>query len=191
MPLPDHRPQMTKPQLPRATLITAAAALLTLAWAPCFAQTQSQGEFESCLTRLQPAAQRNGVRAESFSRFTQGVQADFGILDKLNYQPEFRLPIWDYLAALVDAERVADGEAGLARYADVLQRIQATYGVDPATVVAVWGVESNYGRITGKYPAGPGARHAVVLRSSAELFPGRVFCCPAHSPARRYRAGPA
>ena len=152
MPLPDHRPQMTKPQLPRAALITAAAALLTLVWAPSFAQTQSQGEFESCLTRLQPTAQRNGVRADSFSRFTEGVQADFGILDKLNYQPEFRLPIWDYLAALVDAERVADGEAGLARYADVLQRIQATYGVDPATVVAVWGVESNYGRITGKYP---------------------------------------
>ena len=80
------------------------------------------------------------------------MQADFGILDKLNYQPEFRLPIWDYLAALVDDERIADGKASLARYADVLQRIQATYGVDPATVVAVWGVESNYGRITGKYP---------------------------------------
>ena len=124
--------------LPQATGIVAVAALLGLAGGPSLAQTQSQSEFANCLTRLQPVAQRSGVRPDSYSRFTEGVQADFAILDKLNYQPEFKLPIWDYLSGLVDD--------------DVLQRIQATYGVDPATVVAVWGVESNYGRITGKYP---------------------------------------
>jgi len=136
---------------PRPTVRCAVlAAFLAAAGSPCLAQ--SQAEFASCLARLQPAAQRSGVRPDSYSRYTDGVQADFGILDKLNYQPEFRLPIWDYLAALVDDERIVDGKAGLARHADVLQRIQAAYGVDPATVVAVWGVESNYGRITGKYP---------------------------------------
>ncbi|QLQ25452.1 MAG: lytic murein transglycosylase [Dechloromonas sp.] len=136
---------------PRPTVRCAVlAAFLAVAGSPCLAQ--SQAEFTSCLARLQPAAQRSGVRPDSYSRHTDGVQADFGILDKLNYQPEFRLPIWDYLAALVDDERIVDGKAGLARHADVLQRIQAAYGVDPATVVAVWGVESNYGRITGKYP---------------------------------------
>jgi len=138
--------------LPHATGVVAVATLLGLAGGPCLAQTQSQSEFANCLARLQPVAQRSGVRPDSYSRFTKDVQADFAILDKLNYQPEFKLPIWDYLSGLVDDERIADGKAGLARHADVLQRIQATYGVDPATVVAVWGVESNYGRITGKYP---------------------------------------
>ncbi len=152
MPSAEQRLAIKANSLPHTALIAIASALLGLAWTPCFAQTQSQGEFESCLVRLQPAAQRNGVRQDSFHRYTQGVQADFTLLDKLNYQPEFRLPIWDYLSGLVDDERVADGKASLDRYADVLQRIQATYGVDPATVVAVWGVESNYGRITGKYP---------------------------------------
>lgn len=134
----------------QAVRCAALAASLLVAGSPCLAQ--SQAEFASCLARLQPAAQRSGVRPDSYSRYTDGVQADFGILDKLNYQPEFRLPIWDYLSALVDDERIADGRAALARHADVLQRIQAAYGVDPATVVAVWGVESNYGRITGNYP---------------------------------------
>ena len=92
------------------------------------------------------------MQSASYSRFTRGVQADFGVLEKLDYQPEFKLPIWDYLAGLVDDERIADGNAALARHGDVLRRIEAAYGVDPATVVAVWGVESNYGRITGKYP---------------------------------------
>ncbi|MBL8419276.1 MAG: lytic murein transglycosylase [Dechloromonas sp.] len=138
--------------LPHATGVVTVATLLGLAGGPCLAQTQSQSEFANCLARLQPVAQRSGVRPDSYSRFTKDVQADFAILDKLNYQPEFKLPIWDYLSGLVDDERIADGKAALARYADVLQRIQATYGVDSATVVAVWGVESNYGRITGKYP---------------------------------------
>ena len=138
--------------LPDRSLAAAIAAFLALAGGPGLVRAQSQSEFEGCLTRLQPAAQRSGVRSDSFSRYTEGVQADFTLLDKLNYQPEFKLPIWDYLSGLVDDERIADGMAGLARHADVLQRIQASYGVDPATVVAVWGVESNYGRITGKYP---------------------------------------
>src|SRR5690606_2026651 len=49
-------------------------------------------------------------------------------------------------------ERVAEGQALLARHADTLRQVEQRYGVDPATVVAVWGVESNYGQSFGKYP---------------------------------------
>ncbi len=130
----------------------ATAVFVLLAGCVSHVQGQTQDEFASCLARLQPAAQKAGVEAASFRRFTEGTQADFTVLEKLDYQPEFRLAIWDYLAGLVDDERVADGQAMLAEHRAVLQRVAAAYGVDPATVVAVWGVESNYGRITGKYP---------------------------------------
>ena len=130
----------------------AVAVFVLLAGCISHVQGQTQDEFASCLARLQPAAQKAGVEAASFRRFTEGTQADFTVLEKLDYQPEFRLAIWDYLAGLVDDERVADGQAMLAEHEAVLQQVAAAYGVDPATVVAVWGVESNYGRITGKYP---------------------------------------
>ena len=55
----------------------------------------------------------------------------------LDYQPEFRTPIWDYLAGLVDDERVADGQAMLKQWRDTLAAVAARYRVDPATVVAV------------------------------------------------------
>ena len=100
-----------------------ATALLTLIAGPSLAQTQA--EFESCLNRLQPAAQRANVQPANFTRFTQGVQADFGLLEKLNHQPEFKLPIWDYLSGLVDEERVADGQAGLLTHAERKTKIQA------------------------------------------------------------------
>lgn len=106
-------------------------------------------ELSACLARLQPQAQAAGVRAAIFSTHTQGLALDPSVLEALDYQPEFRTPIWDYLAGLVDAERVEDGRALLKEHAALLARIESQYGVDPATVVAVWGVESDYGRTFG------------------------------------------
>lgn len=108
--------------------------------------------FERCLSGLRQAAAAQGVTADGFQRFTAGLQPDPGVLPLLDAQPEFTTPIWDYLAALVDEERVADGRAMLARHRELLQRVASDYGVDPATVVAVWGVESDYGRVFGKRP---------------------------------------
>jgi lytic murein transglycosylase len=74
------------------------------------------------------------------------------VLDAMDRQPEFTTPIWDYLAGLVDDERIADGQAKLAEHAAVLADAERKFGVDRYTVVAVWGVESNYGRVMGGRP---------------------------------------
>jgi lytic murein transglycosylase len=128
------------------------ATLATLTFSlPAFAQT-APPEFTRCLDDLQGAARAAGVSESTYRRFTQGLQPDMSVIEKLDYQPEFRMPIWDYLSGLVDEERVAEGRAMLATHAETLARVQQRYGVDPATVVAVWGVESNFGQNFGKYP---------------------------------------
>lgn len=109
-------------------------------------------EFTRCIAGLQGAARAAGVSAATYEDLTQGLVPDMSVIDKLNFQPEFRTAIWDYLAGLVDDERVAEGQAKLAQHADTLQRVQQHYGVDPATVVAVWGVESNFGQTFGTSP---------------------------------------
>ena len=126
------------------TLITAAALLGSTA---ALAQ-----DFETCLQTLRAPARAAGVSDTTYTTHTQGLQPDMGVIDKLNFQPEFKTAIWDYLAALVDDERVADGAARLQQHADVLARVSQRYGVDPATVVAVWGVESNFGQSFGRAP---------------------------------------
>ena len=123
---------------------SVAMALHSPGWA--------QTTFDQCLNSLRRPALAAGVQEDSFARFTQGLVPDMGILDKMRNQPEFRMPIWDYLAVLVDDERVNEGRTQLAQHAALLERVAAQYGVDPATVVAVWGVESNYGQTFGKYP---------------------------------------
>ncbi len=108
--------------------------------------------FADCLGGLRPLAAAAGIRGDTFDRHTAGLAPDPTVLESLDFQPEFRTPIWDYLAGLVDQERVDDGRAMLAEHAVLLKRVEAQYGVDPETVVAVWGVESNFGRTFGKKP---------------------------------------
>jgi lytic murein transglycosylase len=120
-----------------------------IASAPAFAQDAA---FTACLDGLRAPARAAGVSEATFALHTQGLQPDLSVIDKLNFQPEFKTPIWDYLAALVDDERVADGQTRLAQHAEVLARVAQRYGVDPATVVAVWGVESNFGQSFGSAP---------------------------------------
>lgn len=107
-------------------------------------------EFQGCLNQLRPASISAKVSAATFDQYTGTLAPDMSVLEKLNYQPEFQTPIWDYMSGLVDQERVALGQKMLKQHAEVLRRIEAQYGVDASMVVGVWGVETNFGNITGK-----------------------------------------
>ncbi|MEO6518411.1 MAG: lytic murein transglycosylase [Pseudoxanthomonas sp.] len=108
--------------------------------------------FNECLSGLRSQAATAGVSADTFARYTQGLAPDMSVLGLLDAQPEFTTPIWDYLAALVDEQRVTEGLAMLQTHAATLAVVAPQYGVDPQTVVAVWGVESDYGKTFGKRP---------------------------------------
>lgn len=128
----------------------SSAALLLLA---CAVQTAQAAEpFAACLSQLRGPALKAGVSGATFDKHTAGLAPDMAVIGLLDAQPEFKTPIWDYMAGLVDDERVADGQAGMARWRADLDRAATRYGVDPATIAAVWGVESNFGRTLGGRP---------------------------------------
>ncbi len=108
--------------------------------------------LSACLQALRPKALAAGVTGQTWDQALAQTAPMPDVLDKLNHQPEFKTPIWDYMAALVDDERVADGLRQQRTHADTLSRVQQRFGVDAATVVAVWGVESNFGQALGRTP---------------------------------------
>ena len=112
----------------------------------------SQNNFQNCLANLRSQAVAQGVSGSTYDRYTQNLTPDYSVIERLNYQPEFSTPIWDYLSGLVDEERVQLGRQKLQQHREVLNRISAVYGVPAETIVAVWGVESNFGDISGRYP---------------------------------------
>lgn len=93
-----------------------------------------------------------GITGQTFDRALTGIEPDTGVLDAMNNQPEFTTPVWDYLASLVDEQRIADGQARLTEWATVLADVERKFGVDRHAVVAVWGVETDYGRRMGGRP---------------------------------------
>jgi membrane-bound lytic murein transglycosylase B len=74
------------------------------------------------------------------------------VLDKDRNQPEFTMTFAQYLPKVVSEKRVADGRARMQQYADLLKKVGEAYGVQPRFIVALWAVESDYGRVTGGYP---------------------------------------
>lgn len=128
------------------------ALVLSAMPAAGLAQAQDQAAFDACLRGLRPAAATAGITQASFDTYATTMVPDMSVLELLDAQPEFTTPIWDYLAALVDQQRVDDGQAMLKTHASTLAQVEQQYGVDAQTVVAVWGVESDYGKTFGKRP---------------------------------------
>lgn len=101
-----------------------------------------------------------GIEAATFDRAFQDVEPDPAILKADGSQPEFVRPVWEYLNGALSAQRQATGRVMLARHASVLQRIEERYGVDRHILVAIWGLESNFGSNMG---------NRSVIRSLATL----------------------
>ena len=108
--------------------------------------------FDRCLQSLRGVASAQGIASVDFDRYTADLAPDMSVLDLLDAQPEFTTPLWDYLSGLVDEQRVLDGRTQLQQHRDLLTQVSAQSGVPAETIVAVWGVESDYGRVFGKRP---------------------------------------
>ncbi|MGF1610751.1 MAG: lytic murein transglycosylase [Kiloniellales bacterium] len=124
---------------------TILAGLLALSWS-----APAAADFPACIADLKRAAAQAGVGSEVVARALDQVEPDEKVLAASQLQPEFKIPIWDYLAFLVDEERIADGRAMLAEHDALLRRAEERFGVDRHVIVAVWGVETDYGREAGR-----------------------------------------
>jgi membrane-bound lytic murein transglycosylase B len=123
-----------------AELVINGATISATTVTPTSNVYSPSSNFQGCLANLRSQAIASGVSASTYDRYTQNLTPDYSVIDKLNYQPEFSTPIWDYLSGLVDNERVQAGQQKLTQHQDVLRRVEQAYGVPAETVVAVWGL---------------------------------------------------
>ncbi len=127
--------------------LVTSASLVALLFAPLAARA----DFSGCVAGLKSSAASQGISGATFDRVMAGVTPDPKVIEALNSQPEFKTPIWDYLAFLVDEQKVADGRAAMSRHGQALASAESRFGVDRYAIAAVWGVESDYGNLRGKW----------------------------------------
>jgi len=118
------------------------------------------GNFRQCLAGLWPLAEQRGVSRAAFEANVGGLTPDLRIMDLLDAQPEFTKSLWEYLDQLVSEDRIQTGRAILAQHRAGFSAVERAYGVDRHVIVAIWGVESNYGTAIGE---------RSVIRSTATL----------------------
>ena len=116
------------------------------------AAPQTAADMAPCVAQLRTEAVKRGIDGASFDVWFAGVEPDNSAIEAMDKQPEFTIQPWDYLAMLVDEKRVADGRRKLASLSEVLERIEAAYGVERHVLVALWGVETRFGERMGSRP---------------------------------------
>ena len=107
-------------------------------------------DITACLASLRPHAQANGVSLADFDKWTQGASLLPSTVSSARGQPEGREAYWDYIAKTVDEERVRQWRDIQNQYGDTLSRVGEQYRVDGEALVAIFGIETNYGKQIGK-----------------------------------------
>jgi len=115
-------------------------------------ETGTEAGFAAWVAGFRPRALAAGITGQTFDAAFRDARFDPAVVEKDRNQSEFTKAIWDYLDSAVSDERVANGQAALQDNLALLERIEATFGVDKQVVVAVWGLESAYGTYRGTYP---------------------------------------
>ena len=108
-----------------------------------------QRGFENWVTSFRPRALSSGVSEATWNRAMRDVRYNPKVIERDRSQAEFTKTIWEYLDSAVSDTRIENGRAALSQHAAMLRQIEAKYGVDKEVVVAVWGMESNYGKNRG------------------------------------------
>jgi len=107
------------------------------------AGTQS---FSQWLDDFYPVAARQGISRTTWDKAFAGVnEPDQDVLKKAAYQPEFTTEIWDYLDGRINRKSIATGLVIATLNKDTLESVGTAFGVDPAVLLAIWSMETNYG----------------------------------------------
>jgi membrane-bound lytic murein transglycosylase B len=105
--------------------------------------------FAAWLEALRRDAAARGVSAATLDATLSGLAPIPAVLELDRRQPEVTLSYRRYLARLVTPDRVQRGRARLREHRERLVEVAARSGVPPAVLVALWGVETDYG-VTGR-----------------------------------------
>jgi lytic murein transglycosylase len=133
----------------RLAIILAALVAAT----PSFA-ARCGGDFNSFVASMSQEAAAAGISQGVISQALGGVQQDMAVLNfDRRQRGTFNKTFEQYVSTRVGAGRINGGRAMLQRHAALLSSIEAKFGVPRQILVAIWGLETDFGKgDMGKLP---------------------------------------
>ncbi|MDO8374387.1 MAG: lytic murein transglycosylase, partial [Polaromonas sp.] len=134
---------------------TRAPAPSAVAAAPVQAvqsEDEHQQKFARWVHEFSTSARAAGITEETLRLAFDGVRFIPRVTELDGAQPEFTRAVWDYLDSAMSPQRIARGQDRLLQSRPAIDAAAARYGVPAEILVAIWGMESNYGSNTGDIP---------------------------------------
>ena len=143
---------------------------------PAFA-VRCGGDFNTFIASFSSEAQGGGISQDVISQALGGVQIDGGVLafDR-RQRGTFRMSFERYASTRVTQGRIQRGRQLMQRHAALLARIQRQFGVPGNVVVAIWGLETDFG--SGDMGRLPVIRTLATMAHDCrrtELFQGELL----------------
>lgn len=121
---------------------------------PAFAG-QAPSAWDTYKVRLAALARRQGVREATIQANVPGLTVNQRIIELERTEPIARSnggvvgALAPYLNSHVTGSLIRRGQINFSEHYDGLRRLEARYGVDPGVLMAIWGLETSYGTVTG------------------------------------------
>lgn len=159
------------------------ASCVVAAWLGCIAPVAAQGvpgvappqPFDQWLADLRTEALERGIRAEVLDQALAGIEPAEQILERDRTQAEFTLDLEQYLKRRLTRDTIRMAQKMYSKDRALLRRVGDHYGVSPRVIVAVWGLESNFGRFAGVRPTIPALVTLAYDPRRGSMFRGELL----------------
>lgn len=124
---------------------------LLVALPAAHAQTHNPQSFDLWLEALREDARSEDISDATLDAALDGIEPIDRVIELDRKQPESVLTLAQYLEKIISTSRIENGQENFAAYQAMLEEISEKYGVQPQYIVALWGIETNYGSNTGNF----------------------------------------
>jgi membrane-bound lytic murein transglycosylase B len=135
----------------------------------------SDPAFAAWLAELRQEALLKGITPATVEKALTGVEPLPVVVERDRTQTELVLTLDQYLDRRLTRRTVSTAREMATRHAPLLRRVAARYGVPPRFVIAVWGLESNFGKFTGVRPTIAALATLAFDPRRAEYFRAELF----------------
>ena len=137
--------------------------------------SQQQPSFNQFINQMAQRALKQGVSQNTIDRYLKTIQPPKAIqktrvVKQHQHQAQKELTFDVYLKRLVFPKRIKEANELYQKNQSLLQEISQKYGVDSRIIVALWGIESNFGRYTGQFPLIQSLAILAYTSHRAEFF---------------------
>jgi membrane-bound lytic murein transglycosylase B len=139
------------------------------------AEEAPKPEFLAWLAALRDEARAKGIGQPTIEAALSDVKPIPRVLELDRAQPEFKLTYRQYMDRVAPASRVEKGRQRIREHKALLDAVTRKYGVPARFVVALWGIETDFGRVTGGFRVVPALATLAYDGRRSAFFRGELL----------------